>query len=122
MVRVDELVAEGRHVGQDAEPSEWIHALVGANDIRGNALATDAMVPVTACNEIAFDLETLAAMRAGHARPIARDLVECDVDCFVAYVASSTRNRFVEIVLNFGLAVDRYALAGQPLQVDAMNE
>src|SRR5690606_39515174 len=61
--RVDQLVVDGRGVGQQPQPAEGIHALVCGQHGRRDAAAADAVEAVAAGDVVAFD--ALAAAVAG---------------------------------------------------------
>jgi hypothetical protein len=56
VVGVDQLVADRRHLGQQAEPAEGIDALETARWRLRHAGAADAVEAVAAGDEVAFDL------------------------------------------------------------------
>ena len=60
-VGVDQLVVDGRRIGEDAEPAEGIDALVDADRLLRDRLAADAVEAVAAGDEVAVDLVALAA-------------------------------------------------------------
>ena len=59
---VDQLRARRRGLREDAEPRKRIHALVEAQDRRGNGRTADAVKPVAAGDEVAGDRVVVAVV------------------------------------------------------------
>src|SRR5207248_192758 len=57
---------ERRHLGEDAEPAEWVHLLQLGEHARRETLARHAMEAVAAGDEVAVDLGALAALAIAH--------------------------------------------------------
>src|SRR5262249_15525712 len=75
---VDEVVAGGWHVRQDAKPAEGIDALEGAQGFRRYRLPADAVKAVAAGDEVAIDAVGAPVADSGDERR-GLDVVEADV-------------------------------------------
>ena len=72
-----------RHIGQHAQPAEWIDALEHLHRRRRNAAPADAMEPIAAGDEVAGDLVRHALVRYVTRGDGSREVVQRDVFGFV---------------------------------------
>ena len=79
VVRIDELLARGRDVGEDAEPAEGVVARERAQDAARDARAADAVEAVAAGDHVALELAPLAIVGEADPRPLGLELVHADV-------------------------------------------
>ena len=121
VVGIHELVRYRLHIGDDAEPAERIDAFVRVERIPGDARPAHAVVPVTARDEIALDLLRAPLTDERDPGTIAAEVVDRDVGRFVAHVTAGGHPGIAEVLLDFGLAVDRDLLAGETLEVNTMD-
>ena len=121
MERVDELVARGRRLGEDAQPAERIDPLVDCQHAGRNRRTADAVKSVAAGDEVAVDLVFGIAMpesdhRAGRVERADRHVLGLEVQR-----TRGRRPRFDQVVDDFVLPVDGDRLAaGQLGEIDAM--
>src|SRR5690606_28473284 len=121
MPRVDQLVVDGRGVGQQPQPAEGIHALVFGQHARRDAAAADAVEAVAAGDVVAFD--ALAAAVAGERdrRTGAVEVVDLHVGGAVVDHPALALAQFHQVAGELGLAVHHHRAAGQALEVDVVQ-
>ena len=122
MAGIDQFVADGRHIGENAKPAERVDLFEGADGILGHRAAAGAVETVAAGDETAIDADILTLDPAGDVRLVAVEIVQLDVGDLVFADATGFLAAVDEIPGDFGLAVDHdVAAAGQFGQIDAMG-
>src|SRR5918999_3532435 len=79
VVAVDELIARGLDLGQDAEPAEWVGALAVAERAVGHGGAADAVVAVAARPHLAAEVPLLALVPEAEQGAVGLDARRADV-------------------------------------------
>ena len=99
MPHIDQLLGHRRRLGEDAEPAERVDALMRGDRSCRHALAADAVKAVAASDEVAVDLQRVAAGAAGHPRLVGEDVVQADlargVDVFAPAAARPSMRSLV---------------------------
>ena len=122
MAGIDQLMADGRNIGENAKPAERIDLLEGADGVLGHRAAAGAMKPVAAGDEPAIDADILTLDPAGDIGLVAVEIVQFDVGDLVVADAAGVLAAVDEIPGDFGLPVDHDVSAtGQLGQIDAMG-
>ena len=119
VVRVDELVVRRRHRGQDSEPAERILARERAQDARRDRRAADAVEPVAAGDDVAFEHLPLTLVGVQDTRSLRLDLLHPDVVHLEQERSSGAEPRLDQVLHDLRLPVDGDRLARERLQVDA---
>src|SRR5262249_37409596 len=121
MVAVDEFVVDRTRIGQNAQPTERINALINADHLLWDGLAADAVEAIASTNEVTDDLMRFAAFVVAQSSLVAQEAVQANVFRFEDDVATRNPLSNHEILLNFCLPIDANADASYPLKIDAMT-
>ena len=122
MLSVDELVANGGHLGEEAEPAERIDPLEGFDRLRGDCLARGPVEAVAPDDEVGVQAVGLPALLVGDPRLRPPEVARRDVRGVVDRRRSVCLALVHEVARHLGLAVDRHPLAaGEALEVDVMQ-
>src|ERR1700681_728053 len=121
MVGVDQLVMGGRRGGQDAEPGERIRALERGEHAGGNRTPAHALKTVAAGDNVARELDLLAASNEHHLWRARIDVGDSDIADLEHDLATGVDACADQVPDDLLLPVDRDAAAtGQRGHVDAM--
>ncbi len=117
MVAVDE-VGERRRLGEDAEPSERILLLVGADDVARDDRAAHPVVAVAADDEVTVDAMRAPVEHVRDVRRTGRDIVRLHVGGLEVQLPAGGLAGEVEVLLDQRLAVRHELQTGVLLDVD----
>src|SRR5262249_2199716 len=121
VVGIHELPMRRRHIGQEPEPREGVHALVLRAPVGRDARAADPVKTVAADDEITAQLVTRAAMEVSRPPRSRVEAVPGDLPCLPEYRPRFRRPGVREIPLQLVLAVHQHASAGQTFEVDPVT-
>jgi hypothetical protein len=120
MMRVDELVGDGRGLRQHAEPAEGIDALEGGERLGGDAAAADAAEAVAARDEIAGEHAALAHPLEDDSRTRSGEILDRQRFRLEERRHSGGVERVHQVARDLGLAVDGDRPADEAGEVDAV--
>ena len=106
MVGVDQFRVAGRHISKNAQPAERVDAFIFGAHSRGDRLATGPVKSVASNDHAAIDALFDSVLHKRHRRPVAFDVVKCNIACIVDDLEAPLLARFHEIARYLGLAVD----------------
>ena len=107
MIRVDQFVPHRRHVGEYAQPAEWIRALMQPDSVRRHAAAADAVIAIAARDEVALDDLPLTVPQVADAWLLAVEILDRDLGRLVDHRPTARLPGLAQIPLDFRLPVDR---------------
>ena len=111
MFGVNQFFRYRRGVGEQTQPAEGVHALVGFEHIGGYALARHAVEAVAAGDKVAIKAVVFTVVAVGDIRCVAVDVVQRYVFRFVNGDAAGGGADIHQISGNFGLAVHHHVFA-----------
>src|SRR4029453_9882424 len=118
-VGVDQLVVGRRRRGQNAEPSEGIHALEGRQDAGRNAVARNAVEAVAAGEKVAADLDVLALSTKANCRSLRLQVMDAHALDLEMERPAGVEPGSNEVLHNLLLTIDGDpSAAGEPREVD----
>ena len=108
------------HIGQHAQPTKWVDALIGFEHIGRNGLARHAMKTIATRNKITIQTVSFTVFFIRHIRRIAIDIVQGHIAGIVNRGGADLGTRLHQVTRHLGLAIYRHMAADQSFKIHAV--
>src|SRR5437773_1570977 len=121
VVGINQLMLGRGRFGENADPSEWIFAMLGSERSRRNARPANAMKAVAAADEVTSEFDIAALVPEANLRRAADEIVDAHVARLEQNGSAVGEPPGDQILYDLLLAVDGHALADQLAEIDVVQ-